>query len=116
VDPRARGQTLNVVDGEGERIWSFLGDYLRGTGQRGLRIPVPYRLAHRVVQLAFGTVFRRNLKLPQILIPVRFESRLKPLRFTNRRAREVLGWTPPLDFQTCLQRTFQPLGPERTAA
>ncbi len=116
VDARARGQTLNVVDGEGERIWSFLGDYLRGTGQRGLRIPVPYRLAHRVVQLAFGTVFRRNLKLPQILIPVRFESRLKPLRFTNRRAREVLGWTPPLDFQTCLQRTFQPLGPERTAA
>jgi UDP-glucose 4-epimerase len=116
IDPRARGKTLNVVDGEGERIWSFLGDYLRGTGQRGWRIPVPYGAAHRMVRLAFGTVFRRNLKLPQILIPVRFESRLKPLRFTNRRARDVLGWTPPLDFRECLQRTFEPLGPERTAA
>ncbi len=116
VDPRARGETFNVVDGEGERIWSFLGDYLRGKGERGLRVPVPYGLAHRVVQLAFATVFRRNLKLPQILIPVRFESRLKPLRYTNRRAREVLGWAPPLPFQECLQRTFAPEGPATARA
>jgi UDP-glucose 4-epimerase len=116
VDGRARGQTFNVVDGEGERIWSFLGDYLRGKGERGLRIPVPYALAHRVVQLAFATVFRRNLKLPQILIPVRFESRLKPLRYSARRAREVLGWSPPLPLEECLRRTFQPEGPVQAAA
>ncbi|HUM09610.1 MAG TPA: NAD(P)-dependent oxidoreductase [Myxococcaceae bacterium] len=116
VDPRARGQTFNVVDGEGERIWSFLGDYLRGKGERGIRIPVPYRLVHRAVQLAFSTVFRRNLKLPQILIPVRFESRLKPLRYTHRRAREVLGWSPPLAFEECLRRTFEPAGPARAVA
>ena len=116
IDPRARGQTFNVVDGPGERIWSFLGDVLRGKGERGFRIPVPYGLAHRVVQLAFATVFRRNLKLPQILIPVRFESRLKPLRYSARRAREVLGWTPPLGFEECLRRTFEPEGPARAAA
>jgi len=110
VDPRAIGETFNVVDGEGERIWSFLGDYLKGMGQRGLRLPVPYRLAYLVVQTAFSTVFRRNLKLPQILIPCRFESRLKPLRFTNRHAREALGWRPPLDFRECLARTFGPPG------
>ena len=115
VDPRARGQTFNVVDGEGERIWSFLGEVLRGKGQRGLRVPVPYGLAHRAVQLAFATVFRRNLKLPQILIPVRFESRLKPLRYTNSRVREALGWTPPLDFRECLRRTFEPEGPRAAA-
>jgi 2-alkyl-3-oxoalkanoate reductase len=108
-DPRARGQTFNVVDGEGERIWSFLGAYLRGTGERAIRVPVPYRLAFSAVRLAFATVFRRNLKLPQILIPCRFESRLKPLRYTNRRARESLDWRPPLDFRTCLARTFGPL-------
>lgn len=116
VDPRARGQTFNVVDGEGERIWSFLGDVLRGKGERGIRIPLPYGLVHRAVQLGFSTVFRRNLKLPQILIPVRFESRLKPLRYTNRRAREVLGWSPPLGLEECLRRTFAPEGPARAAA
>ena len=111
VDPRARGETFNVVDGHGERIWDFTGEYQRRTGERSARIPVPYRLAHSVVSLAFESVFRRNPKLPQILIPCRLESRLKPLRYTGRRARERLGWTPPLDLATCLRRTFEPLAP-----
>ena len=105
-DPRAVGHTFNVVDGEGERIWGFLGAYLRGTGTAGIRVPVPYQLAYSLVRLAFATVFRRNADLPHILIPCRFESRLKPLRFTNRRARDVLGWHPPLDLRECLLRTY----------
>lgn len=108
VHPRARGETFNVVDGPGERIWTYLGAYLHGTGERGIRIPIPYWLAHSLVRLAFATVFKRNLKLPQVLIPVRFESRLKPLRYTNRHARELLGWQPPLDFAECLARTYGP--------
>lgn len=110
-DPRARGETLNVVDGRGERIWSYLGAHLRGTGERGVRIPVPYRLAYWLVSLAFATVFRRNTKLPHTLVPCRLESRLKPLRFTNRKARERLGWTPVLDFRASLARTYGPLSP-----
>jgi len=106
TDPRAAGQTFNVVDGPGERIWSFLGRVLEGTGRRALRIPLPYRPVHLAVSVAFATIFRRNLKLPQILIPCRLESRLKPLRFSNRHAQEVLGWRPPLDLQECLARTF----------
>ncbi len=105
-DERAVGQTFNVVDGEGERIWSFLGMYLKGTGERGLRLPVPYSPVYWLIKAVFETVFRRNNKLPQILIPCRFESRLKPLRYTNTRVREVLGWKPPLSFQECLSRTF----------
>jgi UDP-glucose 4-epimerase len=116
-DARAIGHTFNVVDGEGERIWSFLGDYLKGMGERGLRVPVPYWLAYGVIKAAFETVFRRNNKLPQILIPCRFESRLKPLRYTNRRIRDVLGWEPPFSFEECLSRTFASPGqpsPART--
>lgn len=105
-DARARGETFNVVDGEGERVWSYLGEYLRGTGERGVRIPVPYAFAHGIVRLAYATIFGRNPKLPGLLIPSRLEARMKPLRFTNRRVREVLGWTPPLDFRTCLRRTY----------
>ncbi len=108
VDPRAKGETFNVVDGVGERIWSYLGDYLRGTGERGFRIPVPYSVAYSLVRLAFATVFRRNLKLPHVLVPCRFESRLKPLRYSNRHARHVLGWQPPLDYEECLSRTYRP--------
>ena len=109
ADPRASNRTFNVVDGDGERIWSFLGDYLRGMGERGIRIPIPYSFTYFIIRLLFERVFQRNSKLPQILIPCRFESRLKPLRYTNRRAREVLGWTPPLNYRECLARTFGPL-------
>ena len=108
TDPRAKGQTFNVVDGPGERIWSYLSDYLRGTGEKGLRLPVPYALGISAVRLAYATVFRTATKVPGILIPNRFESRMKPLKFDYRRAREVLGWSPKLDHQACLARTFGP--------
>ena len=37
--------------------------------------------------------------------------RLRPLRFENRRLRETLGWTPPLNYQQCLVRTYGPATP-----
>jgi hypothetical protein len=111
VDPRARGETLNVVDGPGERIWSYLSDHMRGSGQPGWRLPIPYWLANLVVRLAFVTVFRRATKVPSILTPRRFEAMLKPLRFENRRLRKTLGWTPLLDYKQCLARTYGPGAP-----
>jgi 2-alkyl-3-oxoalkanoate reductase len=111
ADPRAIGQTFNVVDGPGNRIWSYLGDHLKGLGAPGFRVPMPYTVAIAIVRLAFATIFKRNEKLPHVLIPCRFESRLKPLKFTNRRAQQVLDWRPPLDYAECLRRTY---GPTRT--
>jgi UDP-glucose 4-epimerase len=107
---------LNVVDNDGERVWSYLSAYLRGTGKRPLRIPIPWSVAFLAIRLAYATVFGRNPKLPHILVPCRFESRLKPLRYTNRRAREVLGWRPPLDFRECLARTYGPAAAPQLAA
>jgi nucleoside-diphosphate-sugar epimerase len=111
ADARARGQTLNVVDGPGERIWTYLSDYMRGSGQTGWRLPVPYWVAISMVRLGYATVFKSASKVPSILIPRRLESRLRPLRFENRRLRETLGWTPPLDYQYCLERTYGPAAP-----
>ena len=108
VDARACDQTLNVVDGPGERIWQYLADHIRGSGQRGWRLPVPYWLAMWSVRLAAATVFRRATKVPSILVPRRLEFRLKPLRFENRRLRETLGWTPRLGYGECLARTYGP--------
>lgn len=108
IDPRAAGETLNVVDGPGERIWSYLGDHLRHAGEAGFRLPLPYTVAFGIVSLLYATILERNDKLPQVLIPCRFESRLKPLRYTNRRAQDLLGWRPPFDYAECLRRTYGP--------
>ena len=82
VDPSARGQTLNVIDGPGERIWTYLSDYMRGSGQPGWRVPVPYWFAIWVVRLGFATVFRRATKVPSILITAsaRGDAQAAPLR------------------------------------
>jgi UDP-glucose 4-epimerase len=109
VDPRAKGQTLNIVDGPGEQVWSYLSDYMRGTGKRGWRLPVPHWLASVVIRLAFVTLFRRATKVPAILTPKKFDAMLKPLRFDNRKLKETLGWTPPLNYQQCLARTYGPV-------
>jgi UDP-glucose 4-epimerase len=108
ADPRARGQTFNIVDGSGERIWTYLSDYMRASGQQGWCVPIPYRPALWTVRLAFATVFRRATKVPSILVPSQFESRLKPLRFEDRKLRETLSWIPPFDYKQCLARTYGP--------
>src|ERR1700716_1623241 len=111
ADPRARGQTFNVVDGPGERIWSYLSDHMRGSGERGWRVPIPYWLAFAVVRLTFVTLFRRATKGPALLTPRQFEARLKPPRFENRRLQQTLGWSPPLDYKECLARTYGSVAP-----
>lgn len=111
VDSRAQGQTLNIVDGPGERIWTYLSDYMRGTGRPGWRLPIPYGLAQLAVRLASVTVFRRATKVPSILVPKRLEARMKPLHFENRKLRETLSWTPPLNYRQCLARTYGPCVP-----
>lgn len=106
TDARAAGQTFNVVDGPGERVWTYCGDYLARSGIRKLRIPAPYPLVYAAIWLLYATLFRRNPKLPHVLVPVRLESRLKPLRFGSRRLRELLGWRPALDYRAARERTY----------
>lgn len=103
---KARGETFNIVDGPGERIWNYLADHLRASGEHGLRFPIPYWLAISIVRLAYATVFRKATKVPTVLIPNRFESRLKPLQFENRKLKETLDWSPALDYRRCVERTY----------
>jgi len=109
--PAADGATLNVVDGEGVTVWRYLGDHLRRSGARGLRVPIPYAAAMAGVRLAQAVsklAFRGKGKLPSILVPCRFEARFKPLRYTNRAAAEALGWHPSLSYDRALARTYGP--------
>jgi nucleoside-diphosphate-sugar epimerase len=109
-DPRAIGETLNVVDGDEVRVWGYLGEYLRRSGVCGFRVPVPYTVALaacRVVRWSSRRIFRGKGKLPGLLVPCRFEARFKPLSFSNRKAREVLGWQPALSFTDGLRLTYE---------
>ena len=112
---RAAGETFNVVDGHEISIWHYLGEYLRRTGAREYRIPVPYGLALTLVRLVDWInrqLCQGKVKLPGLLIPCRFQARFKPVRFSTRKLQEVLGWHPPLVFARCLERAYG--GPDPT--
>ena len=115
-NPAAIGHTFNVIDTELPTVWLYAAEYLRGTGTSGIRVPIPYWLGKSITHLAQFTsriLFNGKGKLPSILIPCRFEARFKPMRFSNAKLRDVLGWSPPLDFQRCLLCTYETREPQR---
>jgi nucleoside-diphosphate-sugar epimerase len=109
-NPASSGEILNLIDGDDIRVWRYVKEYARRTGQRGFLLPVPYRVGLGVAQLAAlvsRTLFGSKGKLPSLLTPRRFESQFKPIRFSNRRVASILNWTPRLSFKECLDATFR---------
>ena len=52
-------------------------------------------------------LFGEKGKLPSLLVPRRFEAQFKPVRFSTRKLKTKLAWTPPLDFDRCLDLTYK---------
>lgn len=109
-NPGAVGKVFNVVDDDDVRVRQYVREFARRSGQRGLMLPLPYffglglaKLATLVSHMLFG----KRGKLPSLLMPRRFESQFKPVRFSNRRLRDVLHWNPPLSFEQSLDATYK---------
>lgn len=109
LHPSAAGRTFNVVDGEGVSAWRYMGEYKRGIGRRGPRVPVPYAVANAGVR-AIDAVMQRatggHARLPSIAVPCRFEARFKPLGHGAEEVGRVLGWSPPVPLAEALERTY----------
>ena len=59
------------------------------------------------MRFAARLVLGPRAKLPSLFVPERFEARFKPLRFSNRKLREKLGWRPPLSYSEAARATFR---------
>jgi nucleoside-diphosphate-sugar epimerase len=118
-NPAASGEIFNIIDGDDVRVWRYAREYARRMHQRGLLLPLPYRVGLGVAKLAAVTsqsLFGSKGKLPSLLTPRRFESQFKPLRFSNRRVTRTLNWTPRLSFDECLEASFGPEGAAKPEA
>lgn len=107
----AVNQTFNVIDDDDIRVWRYVREYAKRTGQTGLPIPLPYWGGYGLAVLAALSsrlMFGEKGKLPSLLMPRRFEAQFKPIRFSNRKLVERLGWLPPLTFEECLRSTYEP--------
>src|ERR1700730_286000 len=113
-NPTASGEIFNIIDGDDIRVWRYAREYARRTHQRGFLLPLPYRAGLGVAQLAALTsrsLFGSKGKLPSLLTPRRFESQFKPIRFSNRKLKSILNWTPRFSFDDCLTASFNPERP-----
>jgi len=106
---KAIDKIFNVIDGDEVRVWRYVVEYAKRTGERGVLIPIPYRLGHGVASLASFVsrkLFGKKGKLPSLLTPRRFESQFKPIRFSSRKVKQELQWNPRLSFDECLDLSY----------
>jgi nucleoside-diphosphate-sugar epimerase len=108
----AIGATVNVVDDDLPSRRRFLHE----VGAAGLwdrpTTALPWWAAIGVASAAQRTnraCFDGRARLPGILVPSRVRARFLPLRFTNDRARAVLGWSPAFDLDAALARVLSPI-------
>jgi nucleoside-diphosphate-sugar epimerase len=92
VKPEVDGEVFNVVDDELLTSAEFLRAYKRRVGMFSIR--VPYFLASVLCRMWENYSRRSQGQLPPAFNRRRCAAEWKGNRFTNRKLRERLGWTP----------------------
>lgn len=105
----AQGKVLNVVDDALPTQREFTHAVLKRMPGGRLMVPVPYSLLKLAAWTA--TLVNRRLlggraRVPGLFVPCRLAARAKPLVYSNRRVKEVLGWKPRYTFAEALERSL----------
>ncbi len=101
------GEILNLVDDD----LPTQEEYVTAVAARAevpssITLPWPVvRAGAEALRLANDTLLRGRAKFPGIAVPERLYARFKPLRFTNERAKELLGWTPRYGLAEAIDRS-----------
>jgi nucleoside-diphosphate-sugar epimerase len=117
--PSAPGRVFNITDGL-EITWRrFTGDLAAALERPAPRWSIPYGLASALgLTLEHGyRLLRRGsgLTVPPLLSRQAVQVLGRDQAFSNRQARELLGWTPRVDYETGLARTVAWLRSEHLA-
>jgi nucleoside-diphosphate-sugar epimerase len=106
----AAGQAFNVTDGLGITWRQFTSGLAEGLGCSPARWSMPYWLASSVgFSLEHGYRFlRRTVRLstPPLLSRQAVHVMGRDQDFSNRKARELLGWEPRIDYATGMAATL----------
>jgi nucleoside-diphosphate-sugar epimerase len=107
--PASERAILNVVDTELPTRRGWAEALARRHSPRPRVGDVSWKTLTRLAGFA-SWIDRRLLfgraPLPDLLRPASLHARCKPLRYTNERARAVLGWNPRHDLGAALERSF----------
>jgi nucleoside-diphosphate-sugar epimerase len=99
----------NVIDSEGISAWRYAGDFMRKSGKRGIRIPVPYWLGLLVAKTASWMsrkAFGLRGQLPSFLAERRFKAQFKPLVCKPQKLERELGWRQTVSYAESVNKTY----------
>lgn len=107
-NPAAIGQTFNIVDDELPTQKQYLDAILATMSPRPNIVPVPFWMMRAIAGSA--AVFNKYVcgggaKIPSLFVPCRLAARGKPLRYTNAKAKQVLGWSPRYGLREAIARS-----------
>jgi acetylornithine/succinyldiaminopimelate/putrescine aminotransferase/nucleoside-diphosphate-sugar epimerase len=105
----APGQAFNVTDGLPVTWKEFTDGLAAGLGCAPVRWSMPYWMAHGLgfsMEHSYRLLRRTTrLEMKPLLSRQAVQVLGRPQDFSNRKAREVLGWEPRVDYATGLQNT-----------
>ncbi len=106
--PMAAGQVFNIVDDDLPTAHQFAETIMNLAGRGGTFINLPYWPGFVFAKFATGvnrTLLGSWIKLPGLLVPENYQARFHPLHFSNRKAKELLGWQPRFSFREAWERS-----------
>ncbi len=121
--PGAAGEVVHVVADDLPTRAALLRRYRRDVAPL-LVLPLPYALLRPLSRLNAWDSARTDGHLPPVFTPYKVDSLWRPQRYSNEKAKALLGWTPAVPMSEALDRTFAALvsdvlaslGPARRAA
>jgi nucleoside-diphosphate-sugar epimerase len=113
-DSPVDGEVINIVDDDLPTQQQYAEAVAARTEvPRSVRIPWPVvRMGADVLAAANRKLVDGRAKFPGIAVPERLHARFKPLRYTNRKAKDLLGWEPRFGLAEAIDRS---LAAERAA-
>ena len=106
----AIGQTLNVVDDDLPTQRQYLRAVLNRVSPRPTVVPIAYTVMRALSATVWGYnkhILKSRAKIPGLFIPCRFQARAKPLFYSNRKIKKVLGWRPRYPLQAGITRSLE---------
>jgi len=107
----AVGTTLNIVDDDLPTQRAYAAALRRHGIEVGPSVPIPYapaRAAAMLVRALNRSFFGGRARVPWLLVPAKLDARVKPLRYPNDRAKDVLGWRPQRSLDEALAAAVAP--------
>jgi nucleoside-diphosphate-sugar epimerase len=104
----AIAKTINIVDDDLPKQSVYARKLIQQMPQPPRTVSISWTMMRLIAATfwLYNKVFLHGqAKLPGIFVPAKLHARFKPLRYTNKRAKQILNWTPKYSLDTALERS-----------